>query len=360
MKWIGSNLCRNRRHFDSTEGTLVVLQLSRVVSFLHENMILVELKCFVLFGCHRFVVVSPPEPITTLLQASDWPACLHGPGYIATCWFGMFFTVVKNFTPCGQFLLYKWGRETKVNICVWTISSLINGFMPDLCFLCLLKSKSHNSTNCQKRLREAPHRAPRPVDGLNTVPEAENIHACTQVSRWARSAASWQLDGRAQWEEKSSLREINDFFLHCETCEKWEENTSVELIFLLGFSRELFWNIVIFTAHIHEFNGNCRVLLGQHPSWNTLLSLFMEAEMLIIIPSTETVYAEQPQLSSFMFNSWRQQRTFTLKWISTNFPKRLLLLFRTVFAFPKASSSGFAKGGGKPGNRNSHRGNQIF
>lgn len=36
--------------------------------------------------------------------------------------------------------------------------------------------------------------------------------------------------------------------------------------------------------------------------------------------------------------------TFSLKWISTNFPKRLLLLFRTVFAFPKASSNGFAAG----------------
>lgn len=34
--------------------------------------------------------------------------------------------------------------------------------------------------------------------------------------------------------------------------------------------------------------------------------------------------------------------TFSLKWISTNFPKRLLLLFRTVLAFPKASSRGFA------------------
>lgn len=35
--------------------------------------------------------------------------------------------------------------------------------------------------------------------------------------------------------------------------------------------------------------------------------------------------------------------TFSLKWISTNFPKRLLLLFRTVLAFPKASSRGFAE-----------------
>lgn len=34
--------------------------------------------------------------------------------------------------------------------------------------------------------------------------------------------------------------------------------------------------------------------------------------------------------------------TFLSKWISTNFPNRLLLLFRTVFAFPKASSKGFA------------------
>lgn len=36
--------------------------------------------------------------------------------------------------------------------------------------------------------------------------------------------------------------------------------------------------------------------------------------------------------------------TFSLKWISTNFPKRLLLLLRTVLAFPKASSKGFAAG----------------
>lgn len=36
--------------------------------------------------------------------------------------------------------------------------------------------------------------------------------------------------------------------------------------------------------------------------------------------------------------------TFSLKWISTNFPKRLLLLFRTVFAFPNASSKGLAAG----------------
>lgn len=36
--------------------------------------------------------------------------------------------------------------------------------------------------------------------------------------------------------------------------------------------------------------------------------------------------------------------TFSLKWISTNFPKRLLLLFRTVFAFPNASSRGLAAG----------------
>lgn len=34
--------------------------------------------------------------------------------------------------------------------------------------------------------------------------------------------------------------------------------------------------------------------------------------------------------------------TFSLKWISTNFPKRLLLLLRTVFAFPNASKSGLA------------------
>lgn len=34
--------------------------------------------------------------------------------------------------------------------------------------------------------------------------------------------------------------------------------------------------------------------------------------------------------------------TFSLKWISTNFPNRLLLLFLTVFAFPKASSKGLA------------------
>lgn len=35
--------------------------------------------------------------------------------------------------------------------------------------------------------------------------------------------------------------------------------------------------------------------------------------------------------------------TFSLKWISTNFPKRLLLLFLTVFAFPKASRRGLAE-----------------
>ena len=40
-----------------------------------------------------------------------------------------------------------------------------------------------------------------------------------------------------------------------------------------------------------------------------------------------------------------EQSTFSLKWISTNFPKRLLLLFRTVLAFPKASNRGFAAGG---------------
>ena len=34
--------------------------------------------------------------------------------------------------------------------------------------------------------------------------------------------------------------------------------------------------------------------------------------------------------------------TCWLKWISTNFPKRLLLLLRTVFALPKASSRGLA------------------
>lgn len=34
--------------------------------------------------------------------------------------------------------------------------------------------------------------------------------------------------------------------------------------------------------------------------------------------------------------------TFSLKCISTNFPNRLLLLLRTVFAFPKASKSGLA------------------
>lgn len=31
-----------------------------------------------------------------------------------------------------------------------------------------------------------------------------------------------------------------------------------------------------------------------------------------------------------------------VKWISINFPKRLLLLFRVVLAFPKASKSGLA------------------
>lgn len=34
--------------------------------------------------------------------------------------------------------------------------------------------------------------------------------------------------------------------------------------------------------------------------------------------------------------------TFSLKCISTNFPNRLLLLLRTVFAFPKASKRGLA------------------
>lgn len=37
--------------------------------------------------------------------------------------------------------------------------------------------------------------------------------------------------------------------------------------------------------------------------------------------------------------------TFSLKWISTNLPKRLLLLLRTVLAFPKASSRGLAEWG---------------
>jgi len=34
--------------------------------------------------------------------------------------------------------------------------------------------------------------------------------------------------------------------------------------------------------------------------------------------------------------------TFESKWISTNFPNRLELLLRIVFAFPNASSNGFA------------------
>lgn len=41
-------------------------------------------------------------------------------------------------------------------------------------------------------------------------------------------------------------------------------------------------------------------------------------------------------------DQWDRDPTFSLKWISTNFPKRLLLLFLTVFAFPKASSKGLA------------------
>lgn len=45
--------------------------------------------------------------------------------------------------------------------------------------------------------------------------------------------------------------------------------------------------------------------------------------------------------------------TFSLKWISTNFPNRLLLLFLTVFAFPKASSKGLAA-------RNRHIPNVVF
>ena len=36
--------------------------------------------------------------------------------------------------------------------------------------------------------------------------------------------------------------------------------------------------------------------------------------------------------------------TLPSKWISTNFPKRLLLLFLTVLAFPNASNNGFAEG----------------
>ncbi len=38
-------------------------------------------------------------------------------------------------------------------------------------------------------------------------------------------------------------------------------------------------------------------------------------------------------------------RTLSLKWISTNFPKRLLLLFLIVLALPKDSSRGLAEGG---------------
>ena len=42
---------------------------------------------------------------------------------------------------------------------------------------------------------------------------------------------------------------------------------------------------------------------------------------------------------------WPNVEYITLgsKWISTNFPNRLLLLFLTVLAFPKASSKGLAE-----------------
>lgn len=61
---------------------------------------------------------------------------------------------------------------------------------------------------------------------------------------------------------------------------------------------------------------------------------------------------EKPGCKSRFMDSWSTQIvgqrqyssiTFWLKWISTNFPKRLLLLFRTVFAFPNASRRGLAE-----------------
>lgn len=48
-------------------------------------------------------------------------------------------------------------------------------------------------------------------------------------------------------------------------------------------------------------------------------------------------YSNQTEISHFWL--WL---TFSLKCISTNLPKRLLLLFLTVFAFPKASRRGLA------------------
>lgn len=58
--------------------------------------------------------------------------------------------------------------------------------------------------------------------------------------------------------------------------------------------------------------------------------------------STTAPMLSRPLQKHFSNISSQNTLTFSLKCISTNFPNLLLLLLRTVFAFPKASKSGLA------------------